>query len=248
MKRLDKCDLPHMCDLASGHLLWDLHMHTTYVDGMQGVGEMVNAARNLGLQVIAITEHVRTSFGHWWASYVNEIRNVRRADLKVFIGMEANAIGSNGNIDVTPEMRRDAEIVLGAVHGYYNDLSWEKLNPADLSSEEALAYEIQKLEGLCENPEVHVLAHPFWLYGKYFGAVPADAVKRVARKAAITGTAYEINVRYIGDWEMTRQILLDCNPLVSVGSNAHDVAEIGTQSLAARLWPCEKKSLSQLAE
>ncbi len=84
--------------------------------------EMVEAAEAKGFEVIAITEHVRSTSAPWWADYVSAVRAVQgKTNTEVLLGMEVNAIGATGTVDATDDMWRDAEIVLGAVHGYYDD-------------------------------------------------------------------------------------------------------------------------------
>jgi DNA polymerase (family 10) len=218
---------PKADELGSFQSHWDLHAHTLYVDGKNTVREMLDAAEAKGMQVFALTEHVRTSALSWWGDYVMEIRQQRRGRrMKVLIGFEANAIGPSGTVDVPDAMWEDAELALGSVHGYYHDDGWEKISDGSLPADEALAYEVDKALGLCHNPRIHVLAHPGWLFGKHYGDMPEAALRTIFRAACETGTAVEINVRYLRNPKRFMKLLQEENPTVSFGSNAHSIHEI----------------------
>jgi histidinol phosphatase-like PHP family hydrolase len=220
---------PNAREITNRYLSWDLHAHTNFVDGKNSVKEMIDAAEKKSFEVFAITEHVRSEWQFWWPRYVEEIKRHRiNRNLTVLIGFEANAIGPAGNVDVVDEMWDDVEIAIGAVHGYYHDDSWEKLDPEKLSSDDALDYEIEKALGLCDNPRIDVIAHPFWLYREHFGDPPDQALRLAFDKAKKTHTAVEISPQSLQGSSTFRKVLMDINPVVSFGSNAHSVAEIAS--------------------
>jgi len=219
---------PKASDLFRFNRKWDLHSHTTFVDGKNSVKEMIEAAENKGLELFAITEHVRSSAIQWWRGYVKEIHEqCRGRKIQVLIGMETNAIGVSGSVDVTEEMWQDAELILGSVHGYYHEEEgWAKIPIGSLSHEKALRYEVEKAIGLCHHPQIHVLAHPCWLFEKYYGEMPESELRMLFRVARETNTAIELNGDYLNNPKRFLNILMDENPTVSFGSNAHSIHEI----------------------
>ncbi len=239
MRKNNKHSFPAATDLSLFPYKWDLHSHTSFTDGKHSVTEMINAACEQDFDLFAITEHVRSSSVKWWKQYVGEIEKFRRnKKTKILIGIEANAIGVAGNIDVPNEILTDTELVLGAVHGYYQDDTWEKIPVQTLSPEKALDYEIKKTVGLCHNSNVHVLAHCGWLFEKNFGPLPNDALATILREAQQTGTAVEINLRYTNDLHKMMKILFEINPLLSFGSNAHSIYEIAcTKNIIEKYLP-----------
>jgi putative hydrolase len=120
----------------------------------------------------------------------------------------------------------DVEIALGSVHGYYEDASWAKIKDGSMPREEALQYEMDKSMGLCRNSMIDVLAHPFLLYEKFYGLVPEAALRATLEEAKATGTAIEVNGRYVETWKRHFALIREINPLVSFGSDAHSTAEI----------------------
>jgi histidinol phosphatase-like PHP family hydrolase len=223
----NKVEFPKASNLIGFDRQWDLHSHTTFVDGKHSIREMINAAESRGLELFAITEHVRSNAVRWWRGYVREICEQRRnREVQVLIGMEANAIGEVGRVDATEEMWRDAELTLGAVHGYYHDENWTKIPDGSFPYEEALTYELEKSIGLCRHPRIHVLAHPCWLFERRYGEMPENELRMLFRVARETDTAIELNGDYLRNPRRFLKILLDENPSVSFGSNAHSVNEI----------------------
>ena len=58
-------------------MMIDLHMHTTYSDGKNSIEDMVKVAIELGLEKIAITDHIWRS-SEWFDKYHNEIVSLRQ--------------------------------------------------------------------------------------------------------------------------------------------------------------------------
>jgi len=222
-----KIEFPKASDLKSFNRPWDLHSHTTFVDGKNSVSEMISSAEKRGLELFAITEHVRSSAMKWWREYVKEIRERRQnRKVEVLIGMEVNAIGEVGRVDATEEMWHDTELTIGAIHGYYDDVSWEKIPNGSLSREKALMYEIDRAVGLCYHPQIHILAHPCWLFEMHYGEMPENELRMLFRAGRETNTAIELNGYYLKYPKRFLKILQDENPMVSFGSNAHSANEI----------------------
>ncbi len=218
---------PTASELAVFRGRWDLHVHTIYVDGEDTVQEILDVAESKGYEILALTEHVRSGALIWWENYVRDIcRHRHGRKMRVLIGFEANAIGPSGTVDVPDTMWKDVELTLGSVHGYYQDDTWEKIPDGSLPVDKALAYEVDKAHGLCLHPHIHVLAHPGWLFEKCYGEIPENALREIFRCARESGTAIELNGSYLHNPRRFLHLLLEENPTVSFGSNAHSVHEI----------------------
>ncbi len=217
---------PLASDIADMDITYDFHAHADYTDGKSSVKEMIDKAEELGFTVFSFTEHVRTTADAWWKDYVAEIKKEREGrGITVLIGLEANAIGEYGNVDITPSMVEDAELALGAVHGYYT-ADWTKIKDGSMPADEALAYEIDKACGLCENEFIDVIAHPGQTYEKFYDHFSEEGYRTIFQKAKDTNTAIEISGNYPKDTKMFLKVLLEVNPRVSFGSNAHHASEI----------------------
>lgn len=162
----------------------DLHMHTTWSDGAESVEDMVNAARKLGYEYIAITDHskfLRVANG------LNETRlreqreeierlNEKYDDILVLAGVEMDIL-PNGELDFETEFLGEMDLVIAAIHSSFSQSEAEIMN---------------RLETACKNPYVDIIAHPT---GRIIGRREAYAVnmESLIKLAKETNTALEIN-------------------------------------------------------
>lgn len=140
--------LPELIELAD--VIGDLQMHSTASDGQNTVSEMAQAARALGHQYIAITDHskaVAVANGLDDArmrAHAAEIRKVQVDGIRVFASVEVD-IMRDGSLDLADETLRDLDVVVASVHSYMN-------LPA--------AEQTERVIRAIESGLVHILAHP----------------------------------------------------------------------------------------
>ncbi len=73
----------------------DLHLHTTYSDGISETGDLIREALAFGLQAIAITDHDNTE------SYALAAEAARGSSMEVIPGIEINTVWSPKNAPET---------------------------------------------------------------------------------------------------------------------------------------------------
>ena len=98
----------------------DLHIHSTYSDGINTPEEIIIAAIDLGYKEIAICDHVRQTT-IWFASFHAEIEQLKRKYrqyITVYTAVEAKVIP--GGLDIKPEFYK-ADLVYAALHTYPGD-------------------------------------------------------------------------------------------------------------------------------
>ena len=171
--------------IEESDLVADFHVHTTWSDGKMSVLEMANAAMDLGMEYIIITDH---SVGLGIANGLSierleeqaaEICTVNEAidsDFRVLHGTEME-IRADGNLDYPDEILSNLDFVIGCLHV---SLSQPREKITD------------RLIGAIENPHVDMIAHPTGrLIAERAGAdLDMDAVLDAALH---TGTILEIN-------------------------------------------------------
>ena len=130
----------------------DLHMHTNASDGKASREEMIDAARQRGLEYIAITDHSkRVSMAGGldakrlraqWA----EIDRLRQQleGIEVLKGIECDIL-EKGGMDLPDDVLAEADWVIASVH-YGQNQSREQIT--------------ERILGALENPHVDILAHP----------------------------------------------------------------------------------------
>ena len=166
------------------HLKGDLHMHTTASDGLQTAEEMAVAARERGLQYIAITDHSAShGFGNDVSpaeleARIDEIHalNERLEGIEVLIGTESNIL-TDGSLDYPDELLERLDWVIASVHTSFRMRSKEMTD---------------RMVAAIEHPLVDAIGHPT---GRKISKRPPYAldVDRVIEAAARTGTMLEIN-------------------------------------------------------
>jgi histidinol phosphatase-like PHP family hydrolase len=198
--------------------LADHQMHTEETDGTSSIAEMAGAAAALGRQRIAITDHSKTlriTNGMDEARLAAQgeriaAHNARGSGPLVLRGIEMD-VTPDGDGDMDPALLFRLDLVLGAFHS--------KLRLKDDQTE-------RYLRGLA-NPDIHVLAHPRGRVYNFRLGLTADW-ERVARRAAETGTALEIDAypdRQDLDEERLR-IVAASGAWISIGTDAHTPGEL----------------------
>ncbi len=174
--------LPHLVE--PGDIRGDLHMHTLESDGRASLEEMAEAAKALGYEYIAITDHSKALA---MANGLDEKRvmafaeRVRKLDpkslgIRVFSGIECD-IRRDGSMDLSDDALAALDLVIGSVHSYMN------LAPAEMTD---------RLLRALECPYLRVLGHPTGRLLLQREAFPFD-FERVSGEAARRGVFLEIN-------------------------------------------------------
>jgi DNA polymerase (family X) len=202
----------------------DLHMHTTVTDGKDDLETMVRAARDAGLEYIAITDHSkalamangldeRRALEH--AQQIREM-NARVEGITVLAGIECDIL-PDGSLDLADDCLAQLDIVVASVH------SAIRQEEAEITARVVRAI---------EHPLVDIIAHPTSRI--LLRREPARLnLERVFDAAARHGVALEINCH------TDRLDLSDTNARLArergvklvISSDAHS-----TSALAAKRW------------
>jgi DNA polymerase (family X) len=118
---VERHGLPQL--VATPHIRGDLHSHTNWSDGRDTVERMVQAARSLGYEYFAITDHSE----HAWASRTLSVADVpkqraeiealraRASGIEVLHGVEVD-IMHDGSLDFPDHVLEGFDIVLASLH------------------------------------------------------------------------------------------------------------------------------------
>jgi len=174
--------LPKLIELAD--IRGDLHMHTTETDGRATLQEMAEAARALGYQYIAITDHSKAlamtnGLDEKRAiAFAKLVRDLNRDGLgvRIFSGLECDIL-RDGALDLAEDALAELDIVVASVHSFMN------LEAAEMTD--------RMLRAL-ESPNVRILGHPTGRILLNRDAYPFD-FERVAAEAARRNVYLEIN-------------------------------------------------------
>ncbi|MBS3815861.1 MAG: PHP domain-containing protein, partial [Hadesarchaea archaeon] len=197
--------------------------HTKYSDGLTEPAEMVKVASESKLEAIAITDHGPEIFVGILPgdidSMLSEVGIIKRdAEIPVFLGVEANIVNQNGDIDISNDVLSELDIVLGGVH----DLTYSARDSGVIAEN---YYE--SIMNAIERQEIDVLAHPFWLHEDLSPYLSQDDLKSFAKLAVETDTAIELNAKYEVPSIRVIKTCLREGVKLSFGTDAHIPEEVG---------------------
>jgi DNA polymerase (family 10) len=170
--------------IAEPHIRGDLHTHSSWSDGQNTIADMVSAARQLGYEYVAITDHSERA----WSSRTlsaeeipkqrNEIAQIRSRvrGIEILHGIEVD-IMYDGTLDFDDEQLRGFDIVLASLH--------------DAGGQDGERLTERYLQAI-HHPLVNVITHPANRTPARSDGYPVD-FDRLFAAAAETGTAMEID-------------------------------------------------------
>src|SRR6202795_3992394 len=146
----EKYRLPTLIELRD--MKGDLQMHTTASDGKNSIEEMAEAARKLGHEYIAITDHsksVTIANGldeRRMAAHSKKLRaaNASGLGIRVLAGAEVDIL-KDGSLDYSDEILAQLDVVVCSIHSYFN------LERAAMT---------ERMLAAIENPYTQIIAHP----------------------------------------------------------------------------------------
>jgi len=195
----------------------DYHVHTNYNDHSDSdltVKNVVEEAERKGLEIIALTEHVRES-SKWIPNYLNEMSNYKeKTKVKVISGFEAKIL-PDGNIDCIEEVARDY-FIIASFHTKYNDKSiW-----------------INALKKVIENKYVNVIGH---LAPENSFQINTEEIEELAKLLSKYDKIVELNAKYQRPPEDWVKIFIKRGVKFHLGSDAHSLCEIGNYASIMKL-------------
>ncbi|MDD4980006.1 MAG: DNA polymerase/3'-5' exonuclease PolX [Candidatus Omnitrophica bacterium] len=177
-----KFQLPRLIELKD--IKGDLHVHSSWSDGVNSIEEMAEAARKRSYAYIAITDHsqgLKVAGGLRITDLKKKKKEIEQLNKKlknfrVLYGTEVD-IDSNGKLDYKDEVLREFDIVVAAIHSGFK---------------ESKSQLTRRMVRACENKYVHIIAHPT---GRLWGVreaydIDLDELFNAVRD---TNTHFEIN-------------------------------------------------------
>jgi DNA polymerase (family 10) len=178
----EKHKLPKLIELRD--IKGDLQMHTTASDGKNSIEEMAEAARALGHEYIAITDHskaVTVANGldeKRMAAHIKKIHaaNEKGLGIRVLAGAEVDIL-KDGALDYSDELLAQLDVVVCSIHSYFN------------LEREAMT---ERMLAAIENPYAQIIGHPTGRLLLRREPIDCD-MERVLAACAKHGVAMECN-------------------------------------------------------
>jgi DNA polymerase (family X) len=140
--------LPKLVTLAD--IRGDLQMHTTASDGKNSIEEMGHAAKDLGYDYIALTDHsqaVTVANGLDEERTLEQIKKIHAAKvpgMTLLAGSEVD-IKKDGTLDLEDYVLTELDVVVASIHSYMN------MERAEMT---------ERYLAAIENPYTQIIAHP----------------------------------------------------------------------------------------
>lgn len=99
------------------------HIHTSHTDGLSTVEEYCQKAMELGIPLLAFTEHVRHSLNYNFEELLSEIDDAKEKfpDIIILSGCEAKVL-PDGTLDVDDEILNVVDYPVFAYHSFPKDV------------------------------------------------------------------------------------------------------------------------------
>lgn len=223
--------LPALVELA--HVRGDFHLHTNWSDGSDRLEAMAQACAERGYAYAAICDHsqsLKIAHGMSVARLRQQMARIRAINAtngrcRLLMGAEVDIL-SDGSMDYPDRVLSELDFVVGSVHTGFTQ------------SEAMLT---RRIVAAMRNPYVTLIAHPT---GRLMGQREPYAVdlEAVARAAAGTGTALEINAypRRLDLSDVAARRAKELGAMLAVSTDTHaleqlDHIRIGV-GVARRAW------------
>jgi len=233
----EKHKLPKLVELRD--MTGDLQMHTTASDGKNSIEEMAEAARKLGHEYIAITDHskaVTVANGLDEKRMAAHIKKLRAADekglgIRVLAGSEVDIL-KDGSLDYSDEILAQLDVVVCSIHSHFN------LDRAAMT---------ERMLAAIENPYTQIIGHPTGRVLLRRDALDYD-MEKVLDACAKHGVAMECN-SYPDRLDLKDVYLRMCKEKgvkVVISTDSHNTANLSFirygVTMARRGW-LEKKDV-----
>ena len=217
----------------------DLHVHSNYSDGSYSIEEMASAAKEMGYEYIAITDHSRSTRVAGGLKEKELIKQMKEIDtlnkkfkgFRILKGTEVD-IMPDGTLDFDDSVLKALDIVIASVHSSF------KMDRALMT---------KRIIKAMNNKNVDMIAHPT---GRLIGKRDPYAVdiEAVINAAKATNTVLEVNSfpdRLDLD-DRSCRLAKENGVLISINTDAHSTAQLNNISFgigtAKRGW-LEKRNV-----
>jgi putative hydrolase len=213
-------------EIDEDYLKCDFHMHSTWTDGEAGIQEIIEKAKSVGLNKIAITDHIRNG-STYFDNYYSEIKELSiKNDFQVLAGFEAKVNNFSGEIDVSSDNLKKADISICSVHRF--PIGRKLIAATEFSSEISQRIELELSLAAIKKGGFNVLGHPGGMSIKAHGDFKNEYFEEIVSACASNLIAFDFNGTYHAKHvNCLIDLFKKYNPLISIGSDAHILENIG---------------------
>lgn len=222
----------------------DYHTHSVYSDGRAKISDAALYAGKIGLKELAVTDHgfANVTLSLTEKKFEKEIIDVKKVrenleNVNLLLGVEADIVDTNGNLDVTDKHLMNMDILVAGFHRFIRSTSVKDYFSYVLfngfitdvfgTTAKKKAAATDAFIAAIENNPVDILSH--------VGNHAIVDVKEVCKTAARCGTLIEINMKHLPLVERLLPEMLDTDCNFIVNSDAHKLSAIGNFNRAEEI-------------
>ncbi|MDD4249164.1 MAG: PHP domain-containing protein, partial [Methanosarcina sp.] len=185
-------------------------IHTNYTDGENSVAELCERAQNIGIPLIAFTEHVRKNITYDFSGLLNAIDSAKEQyDLIILSGCEAKVL-PDGDLDVDPEILKEVDYPIFAYHSFPKDID----------------IYVKSLKHVLKNMDVCTWAHPGAFLKRYELNLPEKELETIFALMNKYDILLETNIKYNLPEKKWEEIASEYNVQFVRGSDIHNIERL----------------------
>lgn len=233
----------------------DMHTHSTYSHGRHTIEEMVEQGRKIGLTAITIADHGRSHplFGVRKKDFAKmraeiDALNLKYDDIEIYLSVESNITGANGDIDIKEEERQYCDWISAGYHYGYVPATFLDFFRFTIPNYAAkvLPFLRKRVIGMntrayikmMERNEIKLITHPG-------DKMPLD-LDAVAKAAAKHGVLLEINLRHSHLSIEEIKTAMKYNGNFAINSDAHSIYALGIMAGAPEIVAAAGLSIERI--
>jgi putative hydrolase len=223
----------------------DHHVHSVFSDdAVSTLAQNVAAARERGLRVLCLADHVRRDSA-WVPQFLSAVAALRPVPgLDVLAGVEAKILDRTGRLDL-PEGAAGADRVLISDHQFPAALGpvdpremGGALARGEVTAQETIRGLIEATSGALKMAARPQLAHLFSILPKMGlaeSSVPDQAIGHLARQARLTGAVLEVNEKWACPSPRSVRAFAAAGVPLVASTDSHDCCDIGAYASVRRI-------------
>lgn len=185
------------------------HIHTNYSDGSDDIKDYCQRAVEIGLPLIAFTEHVNKSLSYSFDSFLEDIQAARdEFDIIILSGCEAKVLPT-GELDVDEKVLKAVDYPIFSFHSFPDDLELY----------------VKCLKEALKNPYVNTWAHPGTLSFRKID-LPKSELEEIFALMKERDVLLEINRKYNLPKERWIRMAKAHGILTVRGSDVHGIEDL----------------------
>jgi len=208
------------------YLYTDKHIHSTWTDGEGSIPQIAQRAWEIGLKTIAITDHIRET-STYFAQYDKEIKKIRKQmSVEILAGFEAKIKNFDGEVDAPKDVLKIAEIRIASVHRF--PLGRKLYSPKEFDKKICQEIELELSIAAIKKGQANVLGHPGGMSLRKYNEFPLEFFEEIIAECKKQEMVFDLDCSYhAAIYPDLKPILQKHNPLISLGSDAHKLSELG---------------------